>query len=197
MINFKLAPNFSLYELTRTGRKGFVQLNREGGIRKLYALVLLANLLQRLRDHLGFPLIVSSGFRSDELNKKLKGSRTSQHRKGEAADFSPVFRDPESGEIVGDHRDRAFMRHCFLDCVQFLKANGIMFGQFIFEEETKKKTKKKPKTVKRWFHLSLGAPFRPLDKCGQVMRYLDGDYSMTELVEFSKWYSNKQGRKKK
>lgn len=189
MNNFKLAPNFSLYELTRTDRKGFVQLNREGGIRKLYALVLLANLLQKLRDHLGFPLVIHSGFRCEELNNAVGGSKTSQHRKAEAVDFSPVYLNPETREVEGNFQDRAFMRHCFLDCVQFLKANGIMFGQFIFEE----KTKPKPRL---WFHISLGAPFRSLDKCGQIMRYLDGDYSMTELVEFSKWYSNKQGRKK-
>jgi zinc D-Ala-D-Ala carboxypeptidase len=44
-------------------------------------------LLQKVRDHFGRPLAVSSGYRSQKLNTLIKGSVQSQHCKGEAADF--------------------------------------------------------------------------------------------------------------
>lgn len=47
---------------------------------------LVANLLQPLRDKVGRPLNISSGYRNAELNAKVGGVATSQHCKGEAAD---------------------------------------------------------------------------------------------------------------
>lgn len=44
-------------------------------------------LLQKVRDHFGQPLAVSSGYRSEKLNTLINGSASSQHCKGEAADF--------------------------------------------------------------------------------------------------------------
>ncbi len=41
-----------------------------------------------LRKWWGKPLKVNSFFRCDALNKKVKGSKTSQHKKGEAIDIS-------------------------------------------------------------------------------------------------------------
>lgn len=45
------------------------------------------NVFDKVRRHLGVPLIVSSFFRSPELNKAIGGSSTSQHMKGEAIDI--------------------------------------------------------------------------------------------------------------
>ncbi|MBR4856008.1 MAG: peptidase M15 [Bacteroidaceae bacterium] len=47
---------------------------------------LVINLLQPLRDKVGRPLNISSGYRCAELNRKVGGVPTSQHCKGEAAD---------------------------------------------------------------------------------------------------------------
>lgn len=44
--------------------------------------------LDPLREAYGKPIIVTSGYRCPELNKVLKGSRTSQHMKGQAADIT-------------------------------------------------------------------------------------------------------------
>lgn len=49
---------------------------------------LIDNILQPLRDAYGKPIRVNSGFRSPELNTFLKGSKTSQHMKGQAADIT-------------------------------------------------------------------------------------------------------------
>lgn len=47
---------------------------------------LCENLLQKIRDEVG-PLTISSGYRSPNLNKIIKGSESSQHSKGMAADI--------------------------------------------------------------------------------------------------------------
>lgn len=48
---------------------------------------LIENVLDPLREAYGRPLIVTSGFRCEKLNKAVKGSSTSQHRFGQAADI--------------------------------------------------------------------------------------------------------------
>ena len=52
--------------------------------------------LDKLREVWGSPIKVSNGFRCEELNKKVGGSKTSSHLKGFAADLKPV-----NGDIDG------------------------------------------------------------------------------------------------
>ena len=47
---------------------------------------LVVNVLQPLRDAYGKPLVINSGYRSDEVNKAVGGLKNSQHLRGEAAD---------------------------------------------------------------------------------------------------------------
>ena len=44
-------------------------------------------ILQKIRDHYGKPVRVTSGYRSPELCLAIGSSKNSQHAKGEAADF--------------------------------------------------------------------------------------------------------------
>ena len=48
---------------------------------------LVDKLLQPLREHLRRPIRITSGFRCTELNTAIRGSATSQHMRGEAADI--------------------------------------------------------------------------------------------------------------
>lgn len=48
---------------------------------------LVANILDPLREAIGKPIKVNSGFRSHKLNRAIGGSTSSQHLKGEAADI--------------------------------------------------------------------------------------------------------------
>jgi hypothetical protein len=48
---------------------------------------LAENIFQPIRKHFGKPIHISSGYRSDALNKAIGGSKTSQHCKGEAIDI--------------------------------------------------------------------------------------------------------------
>lgn len=48
---------------------------------------LCANVLDPLREQLGRPIVITSGYRAPEVNRLVGGSRSSQHCLGEAADF--------------------------------------------------------------------------------------------------------------
>ncbi len=49
---------------------------------------LVDRVLQPLRDRVGHPLRINSGYRCPELNRAVGGAPTSQHVKGEAADVA-------------------------------------------------------------------------------------------------------------
>ena len=72
---------FALVVLTALLIDLFLQLIVVRGIRRL-----VERLLQPLRDRLGEPIAILSGYRSDELNRLVGGVPSSQHRLGEAAD---------------------------------------------------------------------------------------------------------------
>jgi len=48
---------------------------------------LCENILEPLREAIGVPLQISSGYRSPKTNAKVGGVPTSQHQKGQAADI--------------------------------------------------------------------------------------------------------------
>ena len=50
--------------------------------------LLVDNVLDPLRERYGKPIIVNSGYRCPALNKAVKGSKTSSHMKGLAADIT-------------------------------------------------------------------------------------------------------------
>lgn len=53
-------------------------------------IALVDNILDPLREAYGKPIVVTSGFRCERLNKLVNGSKTSQHRLGQAADIRTV-----------------------------------------------------------------------------------------------------------
>lgn len=73
--DIKISENFKLYEFECKG-SGLVKLDP----------VLLSK-LQALRTRLGKPIVITSGYRSVEHNKKVGGSPNSQHLLGKAADI--------------------------------------------------------------------------------------------------------------
>jgi len=84
----KLSENFSLVELTKSQtaeRKGIdntPSTEHQENLKRL-----CESILQRVRDHFGRVVSVSSGYRSEELCLAIGSKTTSQHAKGEAADF--------------------------------------------------------------------------------------------------------------
>jgi hypothetical protein len=80
----KLSANFNLAELIKTNVRQFDNMPNMTAIDNLQLLV--DNVLQPVRDHFG-PVVVTSGYRSPEVNKAIGGSTTSDHTRGMAADF--------------------------------------------------------------------------------------------------------------
>ena len=84
----KLTANFSLNELTKSQtaeRKGIdntPSAEHQENLKKLWE-----NVLQPIRDHFEQVVSVSSGYRSPVLCAAIGSKSTSQHARGEAADF--------------------------------------------------------------------------------------------------------------
>lgn len=84
----KLSKNLNLAEVTRSEtakRRKIDNAPTDEHIENLR--ILAANIFQPMRDHFGKAIYISSGYRSEALNKAIKGSKTSQHCKGEALDI--------------------------------------------------------------------------------------------------------------
>ena len=84
----KLSENFSLEELIKSQtatRKGIDNTPSEEHQDNLK--LLCTHVLQPVREHFGRVVTVSSGYRSPELCIAIGSKTTSQHAKGQAADF--------------------------------------------------------------------------------------------------------------
>lgn len=161
----KLSPNFTLAELTTTG--GRAAYNGEvlaWGHANLDKLELIAkNLLQPVRNYVGEAVVVTSCARTIGLNSAISGSSaTSQHMLCEAADFIVPGLNTETDA---------------LSIVMWIaRHSGIVFGQLIHETRIRADG-----TLTVWTHISLGAPYRPEDRCAEVLRYHDGKYEALKL----------------
>lgn len=87
-------------------------------------------LWQPVRDILGYPITITSGYRCDELNRKVNGSKNSAHLYGYAIDFVC----PKFGNT------RKVVRHL----ADEFKKRGIGFDQCILEY---------PQSLNSWVHL--------------------------------------------
>lgn len=80
---------FTIKELTKSSCADQYKIDNtppQESISNLTALV--DNVLDPLREAYGRPINVTSGYRCPELNKKVNGSKTSQHVLGQAADIT-------------------------------------------------------------------------------------------------------------
>ena len=83
--NAKLSEHFTLGEFTKSGSHPEVY-----NIPSHEAIANLANLskwLEVLRERAGTPIVINSGYRSPQLNKKIGGVPTSNHLTGCAVDI--------------------------------------------------------------------------------------------------------------
>ena len=84
----KLSKNFSLQEMTKSQtalRRGIDNTPTPDKIDPLT--MLCEKVLQPVRDHFDRPVTITSGYRSPELCMAIGSKPTSQHTKGQAADF--------------------------------------------------------------------------------------------------------------
>lgn len=133
-----LSENLSVAEFSKSDtakRKGID--NTPKGTHLEAAKELAKNIFQPIREHFATPIFLSSGYRSDALNKAVGGSATSQHSKGEAID---IDMDGHSGPSN-------------TEVFHYIREN-LNFDQLIWEFGTK--------TAPDWVHVSYkkGGPQR-------------------------------------
>jgi hypothetical protein len=96
----QLSNNLLLAEVTRSEtakRKGISNMPTAEHIENFKKLA--SNIFQPIREHFGKPILISSGYRSAELNKAIGGSLSSQHCSGEAIDIDMDGTDITNAQI--------------------------------------------------------------------------------------------------
>jgi len=84
----KISKNLSLSEVVKSNTATRRGIDNNPTQEHLESLEDIANnIFQPLREDLGVPIGISSGYRSKDLNEAIGGSKKSQHSKGEALDL--------------------------------------------------------------------------------------------------------------
>lgn len=91
----KLSQHFTLAELTASAKARALGLDNTPPPELMPRLMMLAEMLERIRATLDAPVIVTSGYRCPPLNRAVGGVTSSDHTQGHAADFvAPGFGAP-------------------------------------------------------------------------------------------------------
>lgn len=84
----KLSEHFTLKEFTQSYLAQRLKIDNTAPEKVVVKLKdLCENVLEIIRSEYNRPITINSGYRCSPLNKAVKGVRTSQHLKGEAADI--------------------------------------------------------------------------------------------------------------
>lgn len=128
-----LSPNFTYEEMVKSDTARIRGILNQPNYHEIDNLTKLCKeLLQPIRDVYGKPIIITSGFRNEALNRAVGGSSTSMHRKGLAADIK-----------ASKGTNKALW-----DLIIKLRDEGkIEFDQLIWEKGTKKEP--------AWIHIGL------------------------------------------
>lgn len=108
MQNISLSPHFKLREFTEstTAQKhGIANVPSEEAVENLKRLC--EHTLEPLREALQLPVVITSGFRTKDLNDLLAhSSSTSQHMRGEAADFYVAQAPVQGSKFLDEPSDK-------------------------------------------------------------------------------------------
>ena len=148
-INQFLTPHFKLSEFTksRTAEKhGIVNIPPAEAVENLRRLC--EGTLEPLREKLGLPIIVTSGYRTKALNEILvHAARRSQHMAGCAADFW-VSGHTDSTDMGASHRDllikafRLIITDDSIDYDQLIIYPGFIHVSYVSRERNRHKLTK-------------------------------------------------------
>ena len=123
----QLTPHFTLEELSCTNTQ-YKEENISSAKKIMGRMYQLAGFAERVREIIGKPLIINSGFRCVKLNNAVGGSLTSQHLYAEAIDIRV------SGKVA---------REVF----QIIAASDLKYEQLILEKVGNA----------QWVHVSIGS----------------------------------------
>lgn len=91
----KLTPHFTMAELTASTTAQRLGIDNTPPPELLPRLVLTAEMLERIRDTLKAPIIITSGYRGRQVNAAVGGVTSSDHTQGHAADIvAPGYGTP-------------------------------------------------------------------------------------------------------
>ena len=91
----QLTPHFSLAELTASTTARRLGIDNTPPPELMPRLVLTAEMLERIRNTLGVPITVTSGYRGRQVNQAVGGVTSSDHTQGHAADIvAPGYGTP-------------------------------------------------------------------------------------------------------
>lgn len=85
-----MTEHFTLEELTNSPTAKRLKIDNTPSDTIKSSLMELSETLEKIRTKYKRPIIVTSGYRCEKLNKAVGGVKTSQHMKGEAADIRSV-----------------------------------------------------------------------------------------------------------
>lgn len=92
-----LSPHFTLAELCASNKAAQLGLDNTPAQELTPRLIRLAEMLERVRSTLGVPVIITSGYRGQQLNRAVGGVTSSDHTQGHAADIvAPRFGSPHA-----------------------------------------------------------------------------------------------------
>lgn len=164
----KLSKNLSLVEMLKSGtasRRGIDNSPTEEHIENMK--VFAEKIFQPIRDHFGVPFNISSGYRSENLNKAIGGAHkyidgeyvaTSQHCKGEAVDLDRDHTtDPNNAEVF-----------------HYIK-NNLDFDQLIWEFGTEENPS--------WVHVSYNVDGK---QRGQILVAYKDDNNRTKYKVYGR-----------
>lgn len=127
-MNIQLTPHFTWAELCTTTHKDLAKTNLEEAKKIMGRMYMLAGFAERVREIIGRPLIINSGFRCVKLNNAVGGSLTSQHLYAEAIDVRV------SGKTASD-------------VFNMIAASDLKYDQLILEKVGSA----------QWVHVSIGS----------------------------------------
>ena len=134
MTDIQLTPHFKLSELATTNNKDYKEKNIEEAKKIIGKMYLLAGFAERIREIIGKPVIINSGYRCPALNKAVGGVKTSQHCLAEALDI----------KVKGKTAEELF---------RIVVSSDLKYNQLIWE---------KPSGSTAWLHVSLGSKMEKL-----------------------------------
>lgn len=139
----KLSPHFSLAELVRSDTATRLGIDNTPPPELLPRLIMVAEMLERIRSTLNSPVIVTSGYRCEQLNAAIGGVTSSDHSRGHAADIvAPGFGTPTQVATL---------------LAPLVATLGI--GQLILEGFRRPGGRRS-----EWVHVSTRAPEKPINR---------------------------------
>ncbi len=97
---FKISDHISFKEAMHSAtakRRGINNMPDPDAVACMISLA--ENVFEPLRKHVGGPIKINSMYRSEELNKAIGGSKTSQHCKGQAVDLDDTYGYASNAEM--------------------------------------------------------------------------------------------------